>query len=76
MLVDRAIAPAFIPRLVARLGDKVELRGDDTVQRLGGPSIRAASEDDWSAEYLDLILAVRVVDGLRRRDRSHRALRL
>ena len=64
LLIDRAIAPAFIPRLVARLGDKVELRGDETVQRLGGPTIRAASEDDWSAEYLDLILAVRVVDGL------------
>jgi len=64
LLIDRAIAPAFVPRLVARLGGKVELRGDESVQRLGGPSIQAASEEDWYAEYLDLILAVRVVNGL------------
>jgi glutamate-5-semialdehyde dehydrogenase len=64
VLVDRAIAGAFIPRLVARLGGRVELRGDATVQALGGPSIVAASEDDWYAEYLDLILAVRVVEDL------------
>ncbi|HEX3761183.1 MAG TPA: glutamate-5-semialdehyde dehydrogenase [Kofleriaceae bacterium] len=64
VLVDRAIAPAFVPRLVARLAPAVELRGDDTVRALGGSAVRAASEDDWYAEYLDLILAVRVVDGL------------
>ena len=39
-------------------------------------AMRAATEDDWYAEYLDLILAVRVVDGLDGRDRAHRALRL
>ncbi|MBA3455452.1 MAG: glutamate-5-semialdehyde dehydrogenase [Deltaproteobacteria bacterium] len=64
VLVDRAIAPAFVPALVAALAGTVELRGDDTVRQLGGPSVRAASEDDWYAEYLDLILAVRVVDGV------------
>lgn len=64
LLVDRAVASTFIPRLVARLADRVELRGDDTTQRLGGARIRPATEDDWSAEYLDLILAVRVVDNL------------
>ncbi len=64
VLIDRAIAPAFVPRLVARLSPKVELRGDATVRELGGPSIRPATEDDWAAEYLDLILAVRVVDDL------------
>lgn len=64
LLVDRAIAPTFIPRLVERLGDRVELRGDAEVQALGGDKVRAATEDDWYAEYLDLILAVRVVDGL------------
>jgi glutamate-5-semialdehyde dehydrogenase len=64
VLVDRAIAAAFVPQLVARLCPTVELRGDDTVRALGGNAIRPASEDDWSAEYLDLILAVRVVDGL------------
>jgi glutamate-5-semialdehyde dehydrogenase len=64
VLIDREIAAAFIPRLVERLATKVELRGDETVRELGGPRIVPASEDDWYAEYLDLILAVRVVDNM------------
>ncbi|NVB79347.1 MAG: glutamate-5-semialdehyde dehydrogenase [Kofleriaceae bacterium] len=64
LLIDRAVAATFIPRIVARLGSRVELRGDATVRELGGTAIRAATDDDWSAEYLDLVLAVRVVDGL------------
>jgi glutamate-5-semialdehyde dehydrogenase len=64
VLIDRAIAGELVPRLVARLSPTVELRGDDAVRALGGDAIRAATEDDWYAEYLDLILAVRVVDGL------------
>jgi glutamate-5-semialdehyde dehydrogenase len=62
VLIDRAVAAALVPRLVARLGATVELRGDDAVRALGGEAIRHATEDDWHAEYLDLILAVRVVD--------------
>jgi glutamate-5-semialdehyde dehydrogenase len=64
VLVDRAIAGQLIPRLVARLSPTVELRGDDAVRTLGGDAVRTATEDDWYAEYLDLILAVRVVDDL------------
>jgi glutamate-5-semialdehyde dehydrogenase len=64
VLIDRAIAERFVPQLVARLAPGVELRGDDTVRALGGSAVRTATEDDWYAEYLDLILAVRVVDGL------------
>ena len=64
LLIDRAVAEELIPRLVAKLTPRVELRGDDTVRALGGNSVRAATEDDWYAEYLDLVLAVRVVDGL------------
>jgi glutamate-5-semialdehyde dehydrogenase len=64
LLVDRAVADAFIPRLVARLSPAVELRGDDTVRARGGAAVRSATEEDWYAEYLDLILAVRVVDDL------------
>ena len=64
LLIDSAIAPVFVPRLVAALGDRVELRGDAAVRELGGAAVRPAGEADWYAEYLDLILAVRVVDGL------------
>lgn len=63
LLVDRAIADALIPQLVARLGT-VELRGDPDVVRLGGPTVKPATEADFYAEFLDLILAVRVVDGI------------
>ena len=61
VLVDRAIADGFVQALVAAL-PTVELRGDETVQSLA--KCTPATEDDWYAEYLDLVLAVRVVDGL------------
>ena len=61
VLVDRAIAAEFLPRLVAALPE-VELRGDDDARAI--VAITAASDADWSAEYLDLILAVKVVDDL------------
>ncbi|MBP9086105.1 MAG: glutamate-5-semialdehyde dehydrogenase [Kofleriaceae bacterium] len=67
VLIDRAIAESFVPALVARLGARVELRADDEFRRLAGAgaaNIRAAEEADWFAEYLDLILAVRIVDGI------------
>lgn len=62
LLIDRAVAETFVPRIVERLASRVELRGDATVQKLGGDRVRPASEDDWYAEYLDLVLAIRVVD--------------
>ena len=62
VLVDRAIAASFVPALVARIGSRVELRGDEAARALA--PMTAAVEDDWYAEYLDLILAVRVVDDL------------
>ncbi|HUJ62453.1 MAG TPA: glutamate-5-semialdehyde dehydrogenase [Kofleriaceae bacterium] len=64
VLVDREIAASFVPALVAALSPRVELRGCTETRALGGSAVRAASEDDWYAEYLDLILAVRVVDGV------------
>ena len=72
VLIDRAIAHRFVPALVARLGMRVELRADDEFRRLasasvadaGAVNIRAAEDADWFAEYLDLILAVRIVDGI------------
>ncbi|MBL8624275.1 MAG: glutamate-5-semialdehyde dehydrogenase [Myxococcales bacterium] len=65
ILVDRAIADVAVPRLCARLGGKgVEIRGDADVVRLGGAGVRAATAADWDAEYLDLIVAMAVVDDL------------
>jgi len=65
ILVDRAIAAAAVPALCARLGGKgVEIRGDAEVARLGGAAVHAATAADWDAEYLDLIVAMAVVDDL------------
>ena len=66
LLVHRAVAPSLLPRIAARLADAgVELRGcARTVELLGSSAVTVATEDDWHAEYLDLILAVRVVDDL------------
>jgi glutamate-5-semialdehyde dehydrogenase len=67
LLVDRAVAERFLPQVGRELVAKgVELRGDPaTVQVLSraGVPVTPASEDDWGREFLDLILAVRVVDG-------------
>jgi glutamate-5-semialdehyde dehydrogenase len=64
LLVDRAVADRFLPAVAARLREAgVELRGcPQTLARV--PDARPATEADWDAEYLDLVLAIRVVDGL------------
>jgi glutamate-5-semialdehyde dehydrogenase len=65
LLVDRAIAADFVPRLVARLsGIGVEIRGDEATVELGGDAVKPATDGDWSAEFLAMIVAVRVVDGI------------
>jgi glutamate-5-semialdehyde dehydrogenase len=64
LLVHRDIAPAFLPLVAARLQMAgVELRGCPRTCALL-PSARPAGPADWDTEYLDLILAVRVVDDL------------
>jgi glutamate-5-semialdehyde dehydrogenase len=61
LLVHRAIAPTFLPLMVAKFqAAGVELRGCERTCALV-PGISKASESDWTAEYLDLILAVRIV---------------
>ncbi len=62
VLVHESVAPEFLPRLKAGMPN-VELRGDERARAIL-PGITPATEADWHAEYLDLILAVRVVDGL------------
>jgi len=67
LLVDKAIAPIFLPEIAQKLTEKrVELRVDEASQNiLKIPDLKPATEEDWYAEYLDLILAVRVVDGVK-----------
>src|SRR5437016_5532815 len=64
LLVDRAVADRFLPQVAARLTEAgVEMRGcPETVRRV--PAARPATAADWDEEYLDLVLAIRVVDGL------------
>ena len=64
LLVHRDVAARFLPLAAKALVSRgVELRGDDATRALVPGALRA-TEDDYAAEFLDLILAVRVVDGL------------
>lgn len=64
LLVHEDIAQEFLPRMAkAFRREGVELRGCERT-RAFVPDCKPASEEDWYAEYLDLILAVRVVDGM------------
>lgn len=62
LLVHRDSAAVFIPQIVAAMRQAgVEVRGCDKARRLVADLV-PATEEDWYAEYLDLILALRVVD--------------
>jgi glutamate-5-semialdehyde dehydrogenase len=64
LLVDRACVATHLAPLVSDLlAAGCEVRGDETVQAVDR-RVRAATEEDWHTEYLDAIIAVRVVDGL------------
>ncbi|MEM6353893.1 MAG: glutamate-5-semialdehyde dehydrogenase, partial [Cyanobacteria bacterium P01_D01_bin.14] len=64
LLVHQEMAPSFLPVLAKMMGiEGVELRGDAATQAVL-PGIKPATEADWSTEYSDLILAVRVVEDL------------
>ncbi len=67
VLVHRAIAPEFLRTLAPRLAaKKVELRADETafaeLSQLNYEPLQRATEEDWRTEYLDYILALRVID--------------
>jgi glutamate-5-semialdehyde dehydrogenase len=64
LLLHAGIAASVLPPLARIYADKgVELRGDEAARKLV-PEMKAAAEDDWHAEYLAPVLAVRVVDGI------------
>jgi glutamate-5-semialdehyde dehydrogenase len=72
LLVDKTVAPTFLPVMVQRLNAKhVELRADEVARTVLGPGsgvsnlrLKPAAEQDWFTEYNDYILNVRVVDGV------------
>jgi glutamate-5-semialdehyde dehydrogenase len=64
LLVDRAVVGTHLGPLVkALLNAGCAVRGDETIQG-SDPRVTPATEDDWSTEYLDAVIACRVVDGL------------
>jgi glutamate-5-semialdehyde dehydrogenase len=64
LLVDRAVAATHLMPLVEMLlAADCEIRGDKATQSID-KRVKAASDDDWSAEYLDAILTVGLVDGV------------
>ncbi|MGE5260213.1 MAG: glutamate-5-semialdehyde dehydrogenase [Actinomycetota bacterium] len=64
LLVDRKAAPTHLAPLVKMLIDAgCEVRGDPETQEVD-PRVKAATEEDWPKEFLDAIIALKVVDGL------------
>ncbi|MDH7788397.1 glutamate-5-semialdehyde dehydrogenase [Ochrobactrum sp. 19YEA23] len=64
LLVDRAVASTYLVPILEDLAAKgCEIRGSDEVKALY-PATIAASEEDWSTEYLDAIISVTLVDGV------------
>jgi glutamate-5-semialdehyde dehydrogenase len=64
LLVDRSAAGAILEALVTMLLDAgCEVRGDGATQKVDA-RVKPATEDDWPAEYLDAVIAARVVDGV------------
>ena len=64
MLVHTAVAERFLPAMLRALADAgVEVRGCERTRAIV-PTVTPATDEDWRTEYLDLILAVRVVDSL------------
>jgi len=64
LLVHREVAAKFLPPMAKRfIAAGVELRGDEETCSIV-PNIKHATEEDWDAEYLDLILSVKVVDSI------------
>jgi glutamate-5-semialdehyde dehydrogenase len=64
LIVHRDTAGAFLPRIVGVLREHgVEVRGDERAVEIV-PDLIPTSGDDWGREYLDLVMAVRVVDDL------------
>ena len=65
MLIHRDIAPVVLPKIADRLTTKhTRIRGDARVQAILGARVEAAGEEDWGKEYLDYVMAARIVDSM------------
>jgi len=62
LLIHKDISKEFVPTL-SELLPGVEIRGDEKIRQIL-PEVKAATEEDWDAEYLDLVLAVKIVDSV------------
>ncbi len=64
LMVDASIGAAFLPKAVAALRERgVEIRGDEETLKII-PDAKLATQNDWYTEYLDLIIGVKVVQGM------------
>ncbi len=64
LLVHEKVASSFLPRMIKKFREAgVEVRGDEKVLRIV-PGVKRATEKDWPTEYLDLIIAIKVVPNL------------
>ena len=64
LLIHQGLATEFLPRIAAALRQQgVEIRGCERTRRVI-PDVRPATEEDYAAEYLDLIISVKIVDDL------------
>lgn len=62
LLVHQDMAQEFLPELVKKLQSlRVEIRGDEKAKAIT-PDIKLATKEDWQSEYLDYVLAIKVVD--------------
>jgi glutamate-5-semialdehyde dehydrogenase len=65
LLVDKSVARKFLPSMIADLKTKgCEIRADEATRAIVKEGVKKATEEDWRTEYLDLILSVKIVDGL------------
>ena len=65
LLVDESIAKKFLPTVITDLQQHgCEVRGDEKTRAVAGYGVKKATKEDWTTEYLDLILSVKVVNGV------------
>jgi glutamate-5-semialdehyde dehydrogenase len=64
LLINSKIAKAYLPKIIAELRNyNVDIRGDQITCQIV-PDVKAATEQDWYTEYLDLIIGIKVVENL------------